>query len=263
MPMSPMAEFAAGGPAYRVTAHCPRHEQIRAGMKQYGRPSSSAAQSVAASSASLPRAQTANAASAYVTGPAATMSALCAVYRRQGTEYRKPHERPQTSAALPERPASTMSISSSCGAIDKRDLKRRERRCDEILEHLVSDGGAKWGFAQQTQARIADENRDLLRHNSRMREETQQLHSSLRSEGTEPTIRTNGAQSSFPDPPQWPNPIACRVAPLYQSRYDQTFGLRDQKHVRVMKKRAKTVVGHERYNTLSSWGADPVLNCNR
>mmetsp|Transcript_58486 Transcript_58486/g.163093 ORF Transcript_58486/g.163093 Transcript_58486/m.163093 type:complete len:254 (-) Transcript_58486:127-888(-) len=253
--------MAAGLTAYRVEPHLPKHRAIRDGLKasRLGLPPpSESGTSVVSQSSAL----TADPVKAFVTGPAATRDALGAVWRRQGLQFYRPQERRPPSSlrsTTPSRRPGTRGSLSRCSSAAAQarpasSIDSLHLRCDTLLGKLMKDSAGQGGRGLERQAQLSDENYALLRHSSMVQSQTQQVADSLLGE-------VNG---DIPPPPEvWPNPIANRVPPMYQTGYTRFFGLHDMEHLAMARQRAKSIGGHERYRTLSSWGADVTMEMNR
>lgn len=154
-----------------------------------------------------------------------------------------------------------------------------ERRCDKVLTALVCDSYT-WGRAQEKQARLLDENREMLRKSAKVRAQTAAETSS--------SSRNIDACTSFLDSPSFAargtNLIARPIAGSYETAYTRHFGFqgahdqhlssslgkrnitprsslgkKDFKKLARSLKSAKFVTGNERYRAISQWGAEPSV----
>eukprot|EP00929_Paragymnodinium_shiwhaense_P099799 TRINITY_DN61648_c0_g1_i1.p1 TRINITY_DN61648_c0_g1~~TRINITY_DN61648_c0_g1_i1.p1 ORF type:complete len:317 (-),score=51.30 TRINITY_DN61648_c0_g1_i1:152-970(-) len=263
---------------FRVEAHYSRQDQIRNGLAFYSQSlpegyehnrelirTPSQASTVAddvgsnAGSASLSSAQN------------LTSRALRAVYRRQGyQEFLKPTERlpPATPLSLsrPRSCASLGNFESTRRAAGKAPLSQLEQRCDEILETLVRDGdrgGGGWSRGQEMHSRLGSRNRQISQQTAKVQAETKFLTDTLRTEAASGLVDGVDHMRHGVEPSNWPNPIASRTKPMYQSSYDRFYGLRLEPHMETMLSRAKTIRGHELNSTITAWGSEVTLQSNR
>eukprot|EP00928_Gymnodinium_smaydae_P075909 TRINITY_DN5892_c0_g1_i1.p1 TRINITY_DN5892_c0_g1~~TRINITY_DN5892_c0_g1_i1.p1 ORF type:complete len:276 (+),score=44.33 TRINITY_DN5892_c0_g1_i1:150-977(+) len=255
VPMSAAGELPPNH-GYRVNCHVPKHEAIKRGRRHYASLGQTSAMSDAGTSAwsettrasRLSRAES-DVASAYAAKPLPLDEALEVVYRQQGrhlfTKTTEPPATPLLNDGQPREPLQPLKMSRTMRPVSSTTaLDRLDRRCDELLDCLVG------GDAGEQRSRLCSENRELSRHSALVRGETRRLVDNMRSTGADPNPR----QLNLPDPPTWPNPIANKVPPIYQSGYDRFYGVREDHHLEGARRRAKSVIGNEREQTMTAWG---------
>merc|ERR1711988_1990669 len=125
-------------------------------------------------------------------------------------------------------------------------------------ESLVRDGerpGGPWSRGHELHSRISSTNRQISQKSAQLRAESKQLAETLRSESSSGAADYVDQLRAGLEPPNWPNCIASKTLPLYQSSYDRFYGLKQEPHMATAVSRAKVVRGHELTSTITSWGS--------
>lgn len=186
--------------------------------------------------------------------------ALRTLWQLQGVGFRKPCE--TASCVAPalvtlEPPRPTAPSTAPAGARHRQ--KSHERRCDEVLSFLVRDSDT-WGRVQEKQARLVDANRDLVRKDKDVRNETMLAmmsssnHLSQSFSNSQALWRSRTPATSF----------HSNIAPSYKTAYDEFYGLENAHRLAKLRGNAKTTHGHETYRAFTMWGAEPSVertNC--
>lgn len=190
------------------------------------------------------------------------------LWELQGIEMRKPHEEPGRIAPSILHSSLKRSAPSTAPA-PKQHVKSRERRCDEVLDRLLThcDSG-KWGVAQEKQSRLFDTNRDLSKKNRDARLETRQgMEASAnflsQSFGTsQDEWRSRVCEGSWQNRQEGLPVPAFKTTISYpiESTVEVAYGAKHAHHLAGMRAKAKTTHGYEFSRGISKWGT-PGGNC--